>query len=325
LIKVVCAGSNPKDWKHPMPAYFNVKLNQGDDVAGVVSAVGSNVRNFRPGDRVAGFHVMDTLRGTYAEYTVCPEQTVFHIPESMAFEEAATIPLAMYTAAVGLFRNLKLPLPFERADEKSGSEKKALIINGASSAVGAFALKLAKLNPSISPIIATAGSAASFVKDLGGADAILDYRSPTIIQDIETALGGPGKKAYYVFDAANSEASVNYLTAILAPNGRYTCTQGVAGGIYGPSTQKPTLEKWGGWWEQIWVGSVHDNPAGGILFGGVMSKIIETLVFEGKFNGHPYEIVEGGLNGVEAALIKLRDRKGGNEKFVTRIADTEGI
>lgn len=34
LIKVEVAGSNPKDWKHPLPAYFNVKINQGDDCAG---------------------------------------------------------------------------------------------------------------------------------------------------------------------------------------------------------------------------------------------------------------------------------------------------
>lgn len=34
LIKVTVAGSNPKDLKHPLPAYFNNKLNQGDDCAG---------------------------------------------------------------------------------------------------------------------------------------------------------------------------------------------------------------------------------------------------------------------------------------------------
>jgi NADPH:quinone reductase-like Zn-dependent oxidoreductase len=72
----------------------NVKLNQGDDVGGIVEAVGAKVKNFRKGDRVAGFHEMDTPRGTYAEYTVCPAHTVFHIPSSMSFEEAATIPLA---------------------------------------------------------------------------------------------------------------------------------------------------------------------------------------------------------------------------------------
>lgn len=34
LIKVAVAGTNPKDWKHPLPAYFNNRLNQGDDCVG---------------------------------------------------------------------------------------------------------------------------------------------------------------------------------------------------------------------------------------------------------------------------------------------------
>lgn len=34
LIKVEVAGSNPKDYKHPLPEYFNIKVNQGDDAAG---------------------------------------------------------------------------------------------------------------------------------------------------------------------------------------------------------------------------------------------------------------------------------------------------
>lgn len=34
LIKVQVAGSNPKDYKHPLPEYFNIKINQGDDCAG---------------------------------------------------------------------------------------------------------------------------------------------------------------------------------------------------------------------------------------------------------------------------------------------------
>ncbi|KAF1993172.1 GroES-like protein [Amniculicola lignicola CBS 123094] len=325
LIKVLAAGSNPKDWKHPHPTFFNICVNQGDDVAGIVSAVGSAVKNFRPGDRVAGMHVMDTPHGTYAEYTVCPENTVFHIPESFGWEEAATIPLAMYTAAVGLYRNLNLPLPTARSDEESAVQKIPLVINGASSAVGAFALKLAKLSPSIGPIIVTAGSSASYVESIGGADVILDYRSPSIASELRKALDG--KKLFHVFDASNSLASVGYLTEVLEPTGRYTCTTAVGKSFYSPiGEQQIALEKWGGWFEQIWVGSIHeDKLLGGIWFGSVVSRLVEVLLEEGMFSGHVYEIVEGGLHGVEAALIKLRDRKGGNEKFVTRIGDTVGV
>lgn len=242
----------------------------------------------------------------------------------MSYEEAATIPLAMYTAAVGLYRNLKLPMPFERADEKSKTDTIPLIINGAGSSVGAFALKLAKLNPSISPIIVTAGAGASFAKDLG-ADVVLDYRSPSIAEDLKDALGG--KKLLQIFDAANSEKSITYLLPILeSTGGRYTCTQGIRGGIYGTDASLTLLEKWGGWWEQIWVGSVHDdNPKGGLWFGTIFSRLVEIIIAQGGFRGHPFEIVEGGLEGVGDALGRLREGRGGGRKFVTRIGDTVGV
>ncbi|KAF2096185.1 GroES-like protein [Rhizodiscina lignyota] len=318
LIKVVAAGSNPKDWKHPMPNYFNNKLNQGDDVGGIVEAVGSKVKNFHKGDRVAGFHEMDTPRGAYAEYTVCPENTVFHIPESMSFEEASTMPLAIFTAAVGLYRNLNLPMPFGRSDDHSPQEKTPLIVNAASSAVGAFAVKLAKLNPIISPVIGIAGGSAAYAKEVG-CDIVVDYRTDNVADQLKQALGG--KKCRHIFDASNSITSVNYLIPVLERDGIYTSTTGLK-----VNGQDEALQKAGVWHEQIWVGSVHESKlAGGKMFGAVMSQVFEWAIEEGRLNGHPYETVEGGLDGVYAALVKLRDRKGGNAKFVTRIADTKGL
>ena len=49
LIKVVVSGSNPKDWKR---ADGGGILNTGDDIAGIVHTVGSNVVEFKPGDKV---------------------------------------------------------------------------------------------------------------------------------------------------------------------------------------------------------------------------------------------------------------------------------
>lgn len=320
LIKVIVAGSNPKDWKHPAPGYFDNKLNQGDDVGGVVEAVGKNVKNFHKGDRVAGFHEMDTKRGTYAEYTVCPSQTVFHIPESMTFEEAATMPLAAYTAAVGLYRQLNLPMPCGRSDEAAALEKVPLIVNAASSAVGAFAVKLAKLNPIISPIIGIAGASAATAKE-AGCDVVVDYRRKDVAGQLEKALNG--KKVQHVFDANNSLNSVNYLLPVLdAEKGRYTMTSGGADF----DQQLEAHKAHGVWFERIWVGSVHETKvAGSQMFGAVMSRIFEWAIEEGRFSGQPYTIVPGGLNGILDALIQLRDRKGGNTKFVTRIQDTSGI
>ena len=64
-------------------------LNQGDDIAGYVHAVGSNVVEFRPGDRVAAFHQMLTPGGSYAEYALSWACTTFHLPDRTTFEGKA--------------------------------------------------------------------------------------------------------------------------------------------------------------------------------------------------------------------------------------------
>jgi NADPH:quinone reductase len=161
----------------------------------------------------------------------------------MSFEEAATIPLTTYTAAVGLFRNLALPMPFARADTV---EKTPLVVNGTGGAVGSFALKLATLNPAIEPIIAIAGANGASSKELG-AHVVLDYRSPSIAADVQKAIGGEGKNVTRILDCVNSERSLAYLLPVLdAKAGKYSCTTGIT------PPQKKVLEEWGGWFEQIW-------------------------------------------------------------------------
>ena len=84
VTKVVVSGSNPKDWKRPQ--WTGRSANQGDDIAGVVHTVGSNVVEFKPGDRVAAFHQMMAPGGSYAEYAVSWDHATFHIPKKTTFE-----------------------------------------------------------------------------------------------------------------------------------------------------------------------------------------------------------------------------------------------
>ncbi|KAF5859927.1 hypothetical protein ETB97_002186 [Aspergillus alliaceus] len=76
-------------------------LNQGDDIAGVIVKVGSNVVEFKTGDSVGAFHEMCTPGGSYAEYAIAWSHT--------SFEEAATIPLAALTAAISLYAHHRFP------------------------------------------------------------------------------------------------------------------------------------------------------------------------------------------------------------------------
>ena len=84
VTKVVVSGSNPKDWKRPEGT--GQSLNTGDDIAGVVHSVGSNVVEFKRGDRVAAFHQMMAPGGSYAEYAISWDHATFHIPKKTSFE-----------------------------------------------------------------------------------------------------------------------------------------------------------------------------------------------------------------------------------------------
>lgn len=85
LVKVIIAGTNPKDWK--FPAIDETAHNSGDDVAGIVEAVGEKVWEHRKGDRVAGMHAFPEPYGAYAEYAILPAHQTFRLPPNISFEE----------------------------------------------------------------------------------------------------------------------------------------------------------------------------------------------------------------------------------------------
>ena len=194
LIKVVVAGTNPKDWKLPLLSEAQSGTNTGDDVAGTIEAVGAGVTEFHVGDRVAAFHRMRTPHGAFAEYAIASEKVTFHIPEKTSFEEAATIPLAAMTAAVGLFCGLGLPEPWTARIDQSRRDalKGGVLVYGASSALGAFAVKLL-VRADIHPIICVAGRAGNFVEgliDSSKGDVVIDYRGGDheVVSGIKSAL-----------------------------------------------------------------------------------------------------------------------------------------
>ena len=87
LIKVIYSGSNPKDWKSPQTGGPH---NSGDDIAGIIEAVGENVTEFKKGDRVAAFHEMMAPHGSFAEYAISWAYSTFHLPKKTSFEEVGT-------------------------------------------------------------------------------------------------------------------------------------------------------------------------------------------------------------------------------------------
>ena len=99
-------------------------------------SVGDKVWEFKVGDRVASFHEMMSPGGSYAEYAVGWQHTTFHIPKTTSFEDAAALPLAAMTSAIGLHQRLGLPTPWSPAKEEI-----PLVVYGGASAVGGMLLE----------------------------------------------------------------------------------------------------------------------------------------------------------------------------------------
>jgi NADPH:quinone reductase-like Zn-dependent oxidoreductase len=103
----------------------------GADMAGQVEAVGSQVRQFRPGDAVFG--CLSRYGGrTFAEYACAGEDEITLKPASLTFEQAAAVPLAALTALQGL------------RDKGNLQPGQKVLIQGASGGVGTFAVQIAR-------------------------------------------------------------------------------------------------------------------------------------------------------------------------------------
>jgi NADPH:quinone reductase-like Zn-dependent oxidoreductase len=97
LIESAAASVNPIDWKIRSGARqkdFPLQLPAilGRDVSGVVRAVGTNIRNFKPGDRVLAL-----TNATYAELVVVEGAVLTHLPDGLDLQDAAAIPLVVLT------------------------------------------------------------------------------------------------------------------------------------------------------------------------------------------------------------------------------------
>ncbi|KUJ10114.1 GroES-like protein [Mollisia scopiformis] len=319
VIKVIVSGTNPKDWKYPV--WTGNPQNSGDDIAGIIHSVGKDVYEFKPGDRVGALHEFFTPDGSFAEYAVTRDYATFHLPPHVSFEEAATVPLAALTAAIALYADMKLPPPYYPVKSLAeGGERIPLLIYGVTSAVGAFAAKLARLS-GLSPIIGISGRAGDYAKTL--VDYVVDYRNgeDELVAAVEEVLAkeGLGNKIHYVLDAISENGSLEATLRFLAPEGTV-------------STVLPTKLfardkenfKWPSSTKSFnsaipLVFSTHKD------FGYLWSRYIARMLEDGRLKGHPYEVIPGGLNGVLTGLQNLKNGKASAVKYVYRIEDTKNV
>ena len=207
LVRIHAAGVNPIDWqilaglmKDVQPVTF--PFIPGIEVAGVVEEVGPGVAADLIGQAVLG----QIAHGAYAEYVSIPVEVLALKPKTLSFIEAAAFPVGATLAWRALFDNAGLT---------SGQR---ILIQGATSGVGVFAIQLAKWKGA--QVIGTASTAANldFVGALG-ADMVVDNTTTLVervVQDADVVLHG-GAAALSSSLAALRRGGTLISNAILGP------------------------------------------------------------------------------------------------------------
>ena len=218
------------------------------------------------------------------------------------------------TAAVGLFARLRLPEPWRPVREPT-----PLIVYGAASTVGSYAIQFAR-RANIHPLICVAGRGIAHVESLidrSRGDTVIDYREgdEVVVKGLrEAATDIP---IAYAFDTVSQGGTYENICQVLDPNrGRITLVlpgkryETIPAGI-----QKSTTT----------VGSVHGNPDDLKDFGYVYFRYIAKGLEEGWLRAHPQEVISGGLEGIQQALTNLKEGQASAVKYIFRIADTPGL
>ncbi|MCW8860468.1 MAG: NADPH:quinone reductase [Deltaproteobacteria bacterium] len=179
LISVKAAGVNPVD-TYIRAGIYPIKpelpYTPGLDAAGIISAIGPEVKHRKVGDRV---YVFGSLTGTYAEQVICAEHQTYSLPGNVDYNAGAALGVPYGTAFYALnYRAHALP-------------GETLLIHGASGAVGHAAIQIAKANGL--RVIGTAGTDAG-VKLLQeqGILAALNHNENDYLAGVEELTCGTG-------------------------------------------------------------------------------------------------------------------------------------
>ncbi|HET8912239.1 MAG TPA: zinc-binding alcohol dehydrogenase family protein [Ktedonobacteraceae bacterium] len=219
VVKNHAVAINPLDWINQLASnlfarWIKYPFVLGEDLAGEVVEVGKAVTRFKVGDRVLGHAVGSdknpntSTEGAFQIYTILLAHMAAPIPDNMPYESAAVLPLALSTAASGLFQKDYLALDYPSADPKPTG--KTLLIWGGSTSVGSNAIQLA-VAAGYEVITTASPRNFDYVKELG-ASQVFNYNSKTVVKDIIAALQGKTLAGTLAIGIGSAESCVDIVT-----------------------------------------------------------------------------------------------------------------
>lgn len=186
LVEVHFSGVNPADVSHAQFGFADCVA--GYDFAGCVLQSGRlHAGRFKPGDGVCGFAAplkdKPPQYGTHQLYHVARDR-ISIVPENVALDKAAALPVVVHTAADLVFNILELPF---HPSSSGTHETTAILIWGGASMVGFFAIQFAR-KANCFPIFTTASPANHDALLAAGATKCFDYHDPDVTAKIKDAV-----------------------------------------------------------------------------------------------------------------------------------------
>jgi NADPH:quinone reductase len=212
VVKIAASGINFIDVYFREGRYpATLPFVDGQEAAGTVTEVGSEVKSVKPGDRVAYSNVI----GSYAEYAAVPAERLVQVPDKISDQQAAAAMLQGMTAHYLI--NTTYPL-------KKGE---TALIHAAAGGVGLLLVQMAKNIGA--RVIGTAGSEekAKLARD-AGADEVIIYTNQDF--DAETKRLTENKGVHVVYDGVGKSTFEKGLN-VLRPRGYMVLFGGASGAV----------------------------------------------------------------------------------------------
>ena len=314
VVRNHAAAVNPVDWKIQDYNLFIEKypIVIGNDICGVVEAVGPDVTKFKPGDRVTGFagniYNSNIDHGAFQKYPILREVSATKIPASMSFEEGSVFPMAMATACMSLFDSLAIPRP-PRGELEGKTNVSTLLIWGGASSLGQCAIQIARVL-GIKTFVTASTKHHATLKKLGAAHCF-DYHDNDAEEQIAKAAEAEGTPITLAYDTisengtlhrcakalrAASQGSKATLSYVLwQPEGQ-TPPEGVQLELTVAMRVGKDKQELGRWFFNDWLQNA--------LASGQVIPVPEI------------EIVPGGLRATQAAFDQLRNRVSGKKLVI---------
>ena len=209
-VQVAVTAINPSDlkarsqWLGQENMLFPV-VTPHRDAAGIIEKVGANVDPKRLGERVwISLNHRIYPFGTAAEFITIPEEQAWHLPSNTSFTDGACLGIPVLTAYWALFRDEPVT-------------RKTVLIHGGAGGVGFYAIQLAKWGGANNVITTVSREEQAIRARDAGADTVVNYKEPDVLQQIENAAGEENSVHYIV--EVNLGANAELDAAVIAPRG----------------------------------------------------------------------------------------------------------